>query len=99
MTETKRPPLRSVDAGDPVAAEPSPVWFVARGRTVLGPDGRYHGPGSPLALAPGERDHMIKTGFLVREPPILEPTALEAAAANPTNIGLQTQHQKFQGPV
>jgi hypothetical protein len=61
-------------------------------------NGAYHGPGTPLSPEPEERDHFVRFGFLVSEPPSLEPSATEVAAKNPAGIGLQTKHQKIQGP-
>jgi hypothetical protein len=87
---------RPADPGDTAA----PVMFVPRGRTVMR-DGRPHGPGTALEIQdPEERAHLIRSGFLVSEPPVPEAmTALESATQNPSNIGLQTQQVKFQGPV
>lgn len=85
---------------DTVATAPaSPVMFVPRGKTVC-LNGKSFGPGSPLCLEPDEREHLIKTGFLVAEPPrnLDEPSALEAASQNPANIGLQDRVVKHQGP-
>ena len=90
-TEAKR---RPADAAD------FPTLYVARGRTVV-LNGRSHAPGTALNLLDAEeRAHLINTGFLVAEPPVLEPiSALESATQNPSNIGLQTQQVKFTGPV
>jgi hypothetical protein len=71
----------------------------ACGRTII-LAGVLHGPGEALSdLDPAERQHLIATGFLVSAPSVLEPSAIEAAAKNPANIGLQTQQVKYQGPV
>jgi hypothetical protein len=78
-------------------ATPVQVMYVARGRTVS-LNGTQHGPGTPLELSAEEREHFVKSGFLVAEPPILEPSAADAARENPTRIGFQDAHQKFQGP-
>jgi len=109
-TETKRRPADAADFAP--AAVTVPTLYVARGRTVMRPSGRAgragsanemvaHAPGTALEIEdPEERAHLIGTGFLVSEPPVLEAmTALESATQNPSNIGLQTQQVKFTGPV
>jgi hypothetical protein len=88
----KRPPLRSIDAADTVAAKPAPTMFVARGKSVQ-LAGVSHGPGSPLCLESDERLHLERTGFLVAELPNLEPPP----AHNPGAVGYQNK-QIVQGP-
>jgi len=93
--ETKQPKRATEAAADTVAS--MPAMYVKRGRTVQ-LDGVSSGPVDHLS--PADYVHLLATGFISAECPVLEPSAAEASSRNPAHIGLQDAHQKFvQGPT
>jgi hypothetical protein len=71
--ETK-PKRADAPTADTVVAASAPM-FVRRGRTVQLPQGTY-GPGAMIEnLSPSDFVHLLASGFISSEAPILEPTA------------------------